>query len=114
VDEDVTIPGTEVFIVQWTDWNDDERRVAYSIVPVAGTSEFVLQRTVEVNDALDERHVIAEHVNTSVDPESMLDNTRFEWASDAKQTVRMVVTVTYGQESVTRLYEVRPRAMVPG
>lgn len=113
VDQDLTIPGTEVFIVEWTDWNDDRRRVVYSIVPVQGSSLFELHRTVEVNDLTTDSHTAAEHVDTSVDPENMLDVTRFEWSTDEKQTVRMIVTTTYGQESVTRLYEVRPRAMVP-
>ncbi len=113
VDQDLAIPGTEVFIVEWTDWNDDERTVVYSLVSIPDSSLFTLRRTVQLNDTTTDTNTAAEHIDTSVDPDTLLDMTRFEWVTDEKQVVRMIVTATYRDESVTRFYEARPRAMVP-
>lgn len=113
VDQDLTVAGTEMFIVEWTDWNDDERTVLYSLVPVTGSPLFRLQRTVRVNGSTTETHTAAEHIDTSTDPDTGLNMSRFEWVSEDKEVVRMVVTATYRAESVTRFYDVRPRAMTP-
>lgn len=110
--QDVSIIGTEVFVVQWIDWNDDVRTVTYSLAPVSGSTLRTLQRTVQVNGSTTDTHTAAEHIDDGTDPVALLPLTRFEWTSNEKQVVRMIVTSTYGQESVTRVYEIRPRAMV--
>jgi len=110
--QDVDIEGVEVFIAEWIDWNDEEREVVYSILTDAGSGESSLQRSVFVDDALTDQHIAARHLDATIDPDTSLAMTRFEWSTDEKQVVRMIVTANVGLESVTRFYEVRPRALV--
>ena len=112
VAQDGYIAGTEVFVVQWADWNNNVRKVSYSLLPVGGSPLTILQRTVQVNGSITDSHIAAEHIDSSTDTVTLLPLTRFEWASPEKQVVRMVVTSEYGDRSVTRVYEVRPRSMV--
>jgi len=112
VDQDTDIAGTEVLVLQWTDWNDDVVRVYYSLADVAGSSFKELMRTTRVNGNVVESHVAGENLDSSIDTETSLNRTRLEWVDDDKEIVRLVVTSEYGQESVTRMYEARPRARV--
>ena len=110
VDQDVSISGTEVLILEWTDWDGDHMEVAYSLVTVGGSSLKELQRTLKVNGSVTDTYVAAEDLDDSIDPESFAARTRFEWSSAEKEVVRLVVTALVGQESSTRTYEIRPRA----
>ncbi len=110
--QDGHVAGTEVFVVQWADWNNNVQKVSYSLLPVGGSPLSTLQRTVQLNGSTIESHIAAEHIDNSLDPATLLPLTRFEWTSSDKQVVRMIVTSEYGDQSVTRVYEVRPRSMV--
>jgi Tfp pilus assembly protein PilW len=112
VAQDVNIAGTEVFIVEWADWNNNVRTVTYSLVPISGSSLSTLQRTVQVNGTTTGSSTAAEHIDSSIDQVSLLPLTRFECTSTEKQSIRVTVTSSYGQESATRMYEIRPRSMV--
>jgi len=112
VNQDGGVPGTEVLDLQWTDWDNNVVQVLYSLVTVPGSSLKQLHRTVRVNGDVTATHVAAEHLDDSLDPETLLDRTRFEWSSEEKQNVRFVGTAVSGGESMTRTYEVRPRSTV--
>jgi len=110
VDQDAGIAGAEVLVVEWTDWDDDIIRVVYSLASTPGSSLKELRRTVVVNGTVDSSIVAGNRLDDSVDAETLLNKTRFEWSSDSKDTVRFLETVESGQESRTATYEVRPRA----
>jgi len=110
--QDGHIAGTEVLVVQWSDWNNNIQKVSYSLLPVGGSSLRTLQRTVQINGSTTDSHIAADHIDNSPDPATLLPRTRFEWTSNEKQVVRMVVTSEYGDQSVTRVYEAHPRSMV--
>lgn len=112
VDQHTGIVGTEVLILQWTDWNDDVVRIYYSLEDVTGTTLKELRRTITVNGGITETHTAGENLDVSVDTETFLNMTRLEWTDASKQIVRLVVTTEYGPDSFTRLYEARPRARV--
>ena len=110
VDQDVSISGTEVLILEWTDWDGNLVDVVYSLLSVDGSSLKELQRTLKVNGSVTETSIGAGNLDDSIDPESLAARTRFEWASIDKEVVRMVVTAQVGQVSSTRTYQARPRA----
>lgn len=112
VNQDAGITGTEVLALQWTDWDDNVIQVFYSLASVPGSSLKELHRTVKTNGSVTTSHLAAEHIDDSFDAEMLLDRTRFEWSSDEKDVIRLVATTEYGQESVTRMYEARPRSAV--
>jgi len=112
VDQIGGVAGTEVFSLQWTDWNNDVVQVFYSLVTIPGSSLKEMYRTVMVNAVVSTSHLAGEHIDDSLDPATTLDRTRFEWTGENKETVRFVATATSGEESVTRTYEVRPRSTV--
>jgi hypothetical protein len=56
--------------------------------------------------------VAGQNLDESVDPGTLLSRTRFEWSGEDKQIVRFFGTAVSGGESVTRMYEARPRSSV--
>jgi len=112
VEQDTDIPGTEVLVLQWTDWDNNVVDVVYSLVAIHGSSLKELHRTVEVNGTVTESHAAVVRLDDSVDEQTQLNRTRFEWSGEDKVTVRFVVTAEYGLVSATRMYEARPRSTV--
>jgi prepilin-type N-terminal cleavage/methylation domain-containing protein len=97
---DITAPP-DILILEWE--TDASYRIIYSLPDMPSGSLKQLERTEEVNGAEGTTLVIA----TNLVPEE----TSCHWTSDEEQSFIFKVTARVGDQTETRIYEIKPRPL---
>lgn len=101
VTDDPLTPGTEILILQWTDWDDGElHQVQYYLqdMPSGSLKKFWRQET---NNQGTTTTLVAQYIDASA--------TSCYWTDASHQSFNFKVTATLDQQTESRIYEIKPR-----
>jgi prepilin-type N-terminal cleavage/methylation domain-containing protein len=106
VTDDPLTPGTEILILQWTDWDDDElHQIQYYLqdMPSGGLKKLWRYETItpEVGEPTSHTTLVAQYIDASV--------TRCYWTDGYHQSFNFEVTATLEQQTESRTYQIKPR-----
>ena len=106
--DDPETDGTEILILQWTDWDDgDVYEIQYSLQDMPSGTLKKLWRyetiTPEVGDPTSHTTLVAQYIDGNA--------TSCEWTSETKQAFTFDVAATVEQQTESRTYEIKPRPL---
>ena len=106
VDDDPETPGTEILILQWTDWGEggDSYQIQYSLqdMPSGGLKKLWRYETITpgVGEPTSHTTLIAQYIDA--------DATSCYW-TESQESFIFKVTATVEQQTESRTYEITPR-----
>jgi len=107
----VTPPGGNFLVLNWTDWEAAENEVVYNLQDMPSSPGLkTLQRIHTINGTSEATAFssVAEYIDDAIDPSTGKSKTCCEW-DPISGVLTFTVTATVGTESETRVYEIEPR-----
>ena len=94
-------------VLEWTDWDNNEYSINYTLEDMDSGDLKYLQRQESVNGTPTETFPVGQHIFVDADPGQP---SNCVW-DDGERVLTLTVMAQMGQQTATRTYEVKPRPL---